>query len=91
MKTKKKQVEFLTFSRFTCFRKRTFRVNSLVLPAHIPYKKSEEFAPGLFIFEVFTGLRLSTPIFCMKGNDYEKHFVRVFVLLVINTGCPKHC
>ena len=41
------------------------------------------------LFEVFTGLWLSTPTFCMKGYDYVKHFVRVLVLLVINTGCLK--
>ena len=46
-------------------------------------------APGLFIFEVFTGLWLSTPTFCIKGYDYVKRFVRVLVLLMINTGCPK--
>ena len=27
--------------------------------------------------------------FCTKGYDYVKRFVRVLVLLVINTGCPK--
>ena len=28
--------------------------------------------------------------FCTKGYDYVKRFVRVLVLLVINTGCPKN-
>ena len=28
--------------------------------------------------------------FCTKGCDYVKRFVRVLVLLVINTGCPKN-
>ena len=27
--------------------------------------------------------------FCTKGYDYVKRFVRVLVLLVIDTGCPK--
>ena len=27
--------------------------------------------------------------FCTKGHDYVKRFVRVLVLLVRNTGCPK--
>ena len=27
--------------------------------------------------------------FCTKGYDYVKRFVRVLVLVVINTGCPK--
>ena len=43
----------------------------------------------MFIFEVFTGLWLSTPAFCIKDYDYVKRFVRVLVLLVINTACPK--
>ena len=41
------------------------------------------------LFEVFTGLWLSTPTFCIKDYDYVKRFVRVLVLLVINTGCLK--
>ena len=56
--------------------------------SHIPYKKSEEF-PLACLFEVFTGLWLSTPTFCIESYDYVKHFVRVLVLLVINTGCLK--
>ena len=43
------------------------------------------------LFDVFTGLWLSTPTFCIKGYDYVKRFVRVLVLLVINTGFPKNC
>ena len=27
--------------------------------------------------------------FCTKGYDYVKRFVRVLVLVVLNTGCPK--
>ena len=45
--------------------------------------------PLACLFEVFTGLWLSTPTFCIKDYDYVKHFVRVLVLLVINTGCLK--
>ena len=60
-------------------------VNFLV---HIPYKKSEELSLAC-LFEVFTGLLLSTPTFCIKSYDYAKHFVRVLVLLVINTGYLK--
>ena len=37
-------------------------VNFLVLLSHIPYRKSEEL-PLAFLFEVFTGLWLSTPTF----------------------------
>ena len=59
----------------------------LVLLSYIPYKKFEEL-PVACLFEVFTGLWLSTPTFCIKGYDYVKRFVRVLVLLVINTGCP---
>ena len=51
-------------------------------------QKSEEL-PLACLFKVFTGLWLSTPTFCIKGYDYVKHFVRVLVLLVINTGCLK--
>ena len=58
----------------------------LVLLSHIPYKKSEEL-PLACLFEVFTGLWLSSPTFCIEGYDYFKHFVRVLVLLVIDTGC----
>ena len=58
----------------------------LVLLSHIPYKKSKELSLAC-LFEVFTGLRLSTPTFCIKGYHYVKDFVHVLVLLVINTGC----
>ena len=51
-------------------------------------QKSEEL-PLACLFEVFTGLWLSTPTFCIKDYDSVKRFVRVSVLLVINTGCLK--
>ena len=51
-------------------------------------KKSEEL-PLACLFEVFTGLWLSTPTFCIKSYDYVKHFVHVLVLLVINIGYLK--
>ena len=90
---KKKQVEFLTF--FEGYTVRVFIngifpglwVNFLVLLSHIPYKKSEEL-PGLF--EVSTGLWLSTSTFCIKGYAMLKHFVRVLVLLVIIQGVSKN-
>ena len=56
--------------------------------SHIPYKKSEEL-PLPCLFEVFTGLWLSTTTFCVKSHDYVEHFVRVLVILVINTRCLK--
>ena len=56
--------------------------------SHIPHKKSEEL-PLACLFEVFTELWLSTTTFCIKSYDYAKHFVRVLVLLVINTRCLK--
>ena len=65
-------------------------VNFLVLLSHIPYKQSEELPMGC-LFDVFTGLWLSTPTFCIKGYDYVKRFVSELVLLVINTGSPKNC
>ena len=58
-----------------------------VLLSHIP-SGSEEL-PLACSFEVFTGLWLSTPTFCMKGYDYVKQFVHILALLVINTGCLK--
>ena len=92
-KEKKKHVEVLIF--FEVYTVRVFYgvcpgpwVNLLCLLSYIPYKKSEELLPTC-LFEVFTGLWLSTPTFCIKGYDYVKHFVRVLVLLVINTGCLK--
>ena len=68
---KKKQAEFLTFFEVYLFSLYGIFpglwVNYLVLLSHIPYKKSEEgVTPGLFIFEVFTGLWLSTPTFVQK-------------------------
>ena len=57
----------------------------LVLLSNIPYKKSEEL-PLACLFEIFIGLWLSIPTFCIKGYDYVKHFVCVLVLSVINTG-----
>ena len=88
---KKKQVEFLTFLKFTCFFDKIFPglwVNFLVLLSQIPYKKSEEF-PLACLFEVFTGLWLSTPTFCTESYDYVKHFCPCIGLLVVNTGCLK--
>ena len=61
-------------------------VNFFVLLSHIPYKKSEEL-PLACLFEVFTGLWLSSPTCWTGGYDYVKQFVHVLVLLVINTGC----
>ena len=63
-------------------------VNFLVLLSHIPYKKSEEL-PLACLLEVFTGLWLSTPTFCIKVMIMLNIFVRVLVLLVINTGYLK--
>ena len=58
------------------------------LLSHIPYKKNLRTCPWT-LFEVFTGLWLSTPTFCIKSYDCVKHFVRVLVLFVINTGYLK--
>ena len=51
-------------------------------------QKSEELALAC-LFEVFTMLWLSTPTSCIKDYDYVKRFLRVLVLLVINTGVSK--
>ena len=63
----KKQEECLTFFEVycMCFFNRIFPglwVKFLVLLSHIPYKKSEELSLAC-LFEVFTGLWLSTPTF----------------------------
>ena len=87
---KKKQVEFLTFFKVYVFSQWTFPgllVNFLVLLSHIPYKKSEELPLGC-LFDIFTGLWLSTSTFCIKGYDSVKHFVCVLVLLSLAPyGC----
>ena len=90
-KATKKQVKFLTFFEVYVFFQKNLPglwVNFLVLLSHIPCRKSEEL-PLACLFEVFTGSWLSTSTFCIKSYDYVKHFVRVLVLLVINTGCLK--
>ena len=59
---------YLPFSKFTCIFNRIFPglwVKFLVLLSSIRYKKYEEL-PLACLFEVFTGLRLSTPTFCIK-------------------------
>ena len=53
-------------------------------------QKSEELPLGC-LFDVFIGIWLSIPAFCIKGYDCVKRFVRVLVLSVINTGSPKTC
>ena len=63
-------------------------VKFFILLSHIPYKKSEELQLAC-LFEVFTGLWLSTPTFFIKSYDYVKNFVCVLVFLMINTGCLK--
>ena len=85
MKTKNK----LNFSRFRCFLNGIFPglwVNFLVLLSHVPYKKSEEL-PLACLYLKFHLIVVIHTYFCTKG--YVKRFVRVLVLSVINTGCPK--
>ena len=64
-------------------------VNFLVLLSHIRTLQKSEELPLACLFEVFAGLWLSTPTLCIKDYDYVERFVRVLVLLVINTGCLK--
>ena len=52
-------------------------------------QKNLRSCPWLVLFDVFTGLWLSTPTFRIKRYDHVKHFVRVLVLLMINTGYLK--
>ena len=87
--TKKKQVEFLTIFEVYVFSQWNFASSvGQFFGSAVTYtlQKSEEL-PLACLFEVFTGLWLSTPTFCIKDYDYVKRFVCVLVLLVINIGC----
>ena len=90
---KRKQVEFLTIFEVYVFSQWNFASSiGQYFGSSVTYslQKSEEL-PLACLFEVFTGLWLSTRTFCIKDCDYVKRFVRVLVLLVINTGCSKNC
>ena len=66
---KKKQVEFLIFFEVYVFFQWNFSCSMFqFFGSAITHtlQKIWGVAPGLFIFEVFTGLWLSTPIFCIK-------------------------
>ena len=53
-------------------------------------KKSEELPMACLYLKFSLGyIMLIHTYFCTKGYDYVKRFVRVLVLVVINTGCPK--
>ena len=89
---KKKQVEFFTIFEVYVFSQWNFASSiGQFFSSAVTYtlQKSEEL-PLACLFEVFTGLWLSTPTFCIKDYDYLKRFVRVLVLLVIDTGCLKN-
>ena len=58
----------------------------LVLLSHIPYKKSEEL-PLACLFEVSTGLWLSTPTFCIKGYDYVETFCPCIDFIGVSKNC----
>ena len=61
----------------------------LILLSHIPYKKSEELLLACLYLKFSLGYGYIHTYFCTKGYDYVKRFVRVLVLLLINTGCLK--
>ena len=89
LQVKKKQEEFLTIFEVYVFSQWNFPSSiGQYFGSSVTYslQKSEEL-PLACLFEVFTGLWLSTHTFCIKDYDYVKRFVRVLVLLVINTGC----
>ena len=78
----KNKLNFLPFSRFTCFVNGIFPglwVNYLVLLSHIPYKQSEEL-PWLAYIWSFPWVMVIHTYFCTKGCDYVKRFVHVLVL-----------
>ena len=51
-------------------------------------QKSEEL-PLACLYLSFHWVLVIHTYFCTKGYDYVKRFVRVLVLSVLNTGCPK--
>ena len=83
---------FLLFSRFTCFVNGIFLVyGSIIWFCYQTYltKKSEEL-PLACLYLKFS-LSYGYPhLLLYRSCDYVKRFVRVLVLLVINTGCPKN-
>ena len=84
---KQKQAEFFTFLEvyFFCQWNFSWSLGQLFGSAIThTLQKIWGVVPDLFIFDVFTGLWLSTPTFV------QKRFVRVLILSVINTGCPKN-
>ena len=84
-----KQVEFLTSFKVYVFSQWNFAssIGQFFGPAVTCTSQKFEELPLACLFEVFTGLWLSIPTFCIKDHDYLKGSVRVLVLLVINTGC----
>ena len=88
MKTEKNNQIFDDFRDLRVFSMEFCLVYRSIFGSAVTYtlQKSEEL-PLACLFEVFTGLWLSTHTFCIKDYDYVKHFVRILVLLVINTGC----
>ena len=63
-------------------------VNFFVLLSHIPYKDLMS-CPWLVYLKFSLGYGYPHPLFANMIMDYVKRFVRVLVLLVINTGCSK--
>ena len=57
---------------------------------HSYLTKNLRSCPFLVHFWSFHWVMVIHTYFCTKGCDYVKRFVRVLVLLVINTGCPKN-
>ena len=89
----KKRVEFLTIFEVYMFSQWDFASSiGQFFGCAVTYtlQESEEL-PLACLSEVFTRLWLSTPTFCIKDYDYVERFVRVLVLLVINTGCLQKC
>ena len=82
VKTKEKKENFLLFRGLCVFSIELFLVYGSIFWSYCHTHltgKSEEL-PLACLFEVFTGLWLSTPTFCIKSYDYVKHFARVLVL-----------
>ena len=87
----KNKLNFLPFSRFTCFVNGLFWSMGQLFGSAITHtlQKSEELPLACLYFKFSLGYGYSH-LLLYKRLCYVKRFVRVLVLLVINTGCPKN-
>ena len=87
-KTKQTNRIFHLFRGLFCFFNRIFPglwVNFF----HTYLTKNLRSCPWLVCLKFSLGYGYPHPLLCIKSHDHVKQFVRVLVLLVINTGCLK--